>query len=180
MTLPPLPRLPAVVPRSGVSPEARRSLRQLLGDADRALTVAFESGEDASALARRRAEIVERVVVHAWGACLGDIAAAALFAVGGFGRGMLFPRSDVDLLAMVGETSPALHRALENFFACLWDIGLKPGHAVRTVEQCRDLAAKDISVFTSLLDARRLAGWPILVDELRGILDDPSIWPPRA
>lgn len=179
MTLPPLPRLPAVVPRSGVSPEARRSLRQLLGDIDRALTVAFRDGEDASALARRRAEIVDRIVVHVWGACLGDIAAGALFAVGGFGRGMLFPRSDVDLLALVGETSPALNRALENFFACLWDIGLKPGHAVRTIQQCRELAARDISVFTSLLDARRLAGWPILASELRGILDDPAIWPPR-
>jgi len=179
VTLPPLPRLPAVVPRSGVSPEARRSLRQLLGDIDRALTVAFRDGEDASALARRRAEIVDRIVVHVWGACLGDIAAGALFAVGGFGRGMLFPRSDVDLLALVGETSPALNRALENFFACLWDIGLKPGHAVRTIQQCRELAARDISVFTSLLDARRLAGWPILASELRGILDDPAIWPPR-
>lgn len=180
MTLPPLPRLPAVVPRSGVSPEARRSLRQLLGDIDRSLTVAFQEGEDASALARRRAEIVDRIVVHVWGACLGDIAAGALFAVGGFGRGMLFPRSDVDLLALVGETSPALNRALEHFFACLWDIGLKPGHAVRTVEQCRELAARDASVFTSLLDARRLAGWPILSDDLRGILDDPELWPPRA
>ncbi|WP_250876523.1 [protein-PII] uridylyltransferase [Luteibacter anthropi] len=179
MTLPPLPRLPAVVPRSGVSPEARRSLRQLLDDADRALAVAFRDGEDASELARRRAEIVGRVVVHTWGACLGDMAAATLFAVGGFGRGMLFPYSDVDLLAMVGESSPPLYRALEHFFACLWDIGLKPGHAVRTVEQCRDLAARDTSVFTSLLDARRLAGWPILSDELRGILEDPALWPPR-
>jgi [protein-PII] uridylyltransferase len=179
VTLPSLPRLPAVVPRSGVSPEARRSLRQLLGDVDRALTVAFHDGEDASALARRRGEIVERIVVHTWGACLGDMAAAALFAVGGFGRGMLFPRSDVDLLALVGESSPALYRALENFFACLWDIGLKPGHAVRTTEQCRELAARDLSVFTSLLDARRLAGWPILGNELRGILDDPVVWPPR-
>lgn len=180
MTLPPLPRLPAVVPRSGVSPEARRSLRQLLGDADRSLAVAFRDGEDASALARRRAEIVGRVVVHAWGACLGDLAAASLFAVGGFGRGMLFPSSDVDLLALVGESSPPLYRALENFFGCLWDIGLKPGHAVRTMEQCRELAAKDLSVFTSLLDARRLAGWPILAKELGSILDDPAIWPPRA
>ncbi len=180
MTLPPLPRLPAVVPRSGVSPEARRALRQLMGDVDRALTVAFNEGEDASALARRRAEIVERVVVHAWGACLGDIAASALFAVGGFGRGMLFPASDVDLLALVGESSPALYRALENFFGCLWDIGLKPGHAVRTVAQCRELAATEASVFTSLLDAKRLAGWPILAQELRGILDDPALWPPRA
>ena len=180
MTLPPLPRLPAVVPRSGVSPEARRSLRQLLGDVDRALTVAFRDGENATALARRRAEIVERIVVHVWGACLGDMAAAGLFAVGGFGRGMLFPRSDVDLLALVGESSPALSRALELFFACLWDVGLKPGHAVRTVAQCRELAAEDVSVFTSLLDARRLAGWPILGTALRGILDDPDIWPPRA
>jgi [protein-PII] uridylyltransferase len=179
VTLPPLPRLPAVVPRSGVSPEARRSLRQLLGDVDRALTVAFREGEDASALARRRSEIVDRIVVHAWGACLGDMAAAALFAVGGFGRGMLFPASDVDLLALVAETSPTLHRALESFFGCLWDIGLKPGHAVRTVEQCRELAASDASVFTSLLDARRLAGWPILAESLRGILDDPALWPPR-
>jgi [protein-PII] uridylyltransferase len=179
VTLPPLPRLPAVVPRSGVSPEARRSLRQLLGDVDRSLTVAFREGEDASALARRRSEIVDRIVVHAWGACLGDMAAGALFAVGGFGRGMLFPASDVDLLALVAETSPALHRALESFFGCLWDIGLKPGHAVRTVEQCRELAASDASVFTSLLDARRLAGWPILAESLRGILDDPALWPPR-
>jgi [protein-PII] uridylyltransferase len=180
VTLPPLPRLPAVVPRSGVSPEARRALRQLVGDVDRALTVAFNDGEDASALARRRSEIVERIVVHAWGACLGDLAASALFAVGGFGRGMLFPCSDVDLLALVGESSPALYRALENFFSCLWDIGLKPGHAVRTVEQCRDLAAQDASVFTSLIDAKRLAGWPILAQQLRGIIDDPALWPPRA
>lgn len=179
MTLPKLPRLPAVVPRSGVSPEARRSLRQLLGDADRALATSFRDGEDATALAARRADVVDRVVVHAWIACLGDTTAAALFAVGGFGRGMLFPFSDVDLLALVGENSPTLSRALENFFACLWDIGLKPGHAVRTVAQCRELAARDASVFTSLLDARRLTGQPDLAQDLRGILDDPSLWPPR-
>ncbi len=138
MSLPPLPRLPAVVPRSGVSPDARRALRQLLGDVDRSLAVAFREGEDASVLARRRSEAVDRIVVHVWSACLGDMAAAALFAVGGFGRGMLFPSSDVDLLALVGETSPNLSRALENFFGCLWDIGMKPGHATRTVEQCRE------------------------------------------
>jgi [protein-PII] uridylyltransferase len=179
MSLPPLPRLPAVVPRSGVSPDARRALRQLLGDVDRSLAVAFREGEDASALARRRSEAVDRIVAHVWSACLGDMAAAALFAVGGFGRGMLFPYSDVDLLALVGETSPNLSRALENFFGCLWDIGMKPGHATRAVEQCRSLAIEDASVFTSLLDARRLVGQPVLGGELRAILDDPAIWPPR-
>nr|WP_221195404.1 [protein-PII] uridylyltransferase [Luteibacter sp. Sphag1AF] len=155
-------------------------MRQLLGDIDRDLNVAFREGEDASALARRRGEAVQRIVVHVWGACLGDIPAAALFAVGGFGRGLLFPCSDVDLLALVGESSPAVSRALESFFACLWDIGMKPGHAVRTVGECRALAQTDVSVFTSLLDARRLVGQPILETELRGILADPELWPPRA
>ena len=79
--LPPLPRLPVAVPRSGVSAEARRALRQLLGDVDRALATAFRDGADASALARRRGESVARVVAHVWTACLGDVSGTALFAV---------------------------------------------------------------------------------------------------
>ncbi|MGN6381918.1 MAG: [protein-PII] uridylyltransferase, partial [Dyella sp.] len=96
--LPPLPRLPVAVPRSGVSTEARKALRQLLGDMDRALATAFRDGADASALATRRGESVARIVVHVWSACLGEVVDTALFAVGGFGRGLLFPYSDVDLL----------------------------------------------------------------------------------
>ncbi|MFI4958081.1 MAG: nucleotidyltransferase domain-containing protein, partial [Lysobacterales bacterium] len=111
--LPALPRLPVAVPRSGVSSEARRALRQLLGDVDRALTTAFRDGTDASLLARRRGESVERVVAHVWTACLGEVSGAALFAVGGFGRGLLFPYSDVDLLALVEASEPARLRALE-------------------------------------------------------------------
>ena len=88
------------VPRSGVSTEARAALRQLLGDVDRALATAFRDGADASALATRRGESVARIVVHVWNACLGEVADTALFAVGGFGRGMLFPYSDVDLLVL--------------------------------------------------------------------------------
>ncbi|TBR38765.1 MULTISPECIES: [protein-PII] uridylyltransferase [Dyella] len=176
--LPPLPRLPNAVPRSGVSTEARRALRQLLDDMDRALATAFRDGADASALARRRGDSVGRVVVHVWTACLGDVTGAALFAIGGFGRGLLFPRSDVDLLALVQHSDAARMRALEQFFATLWDIGLKVGHAVRDVEQCRALAAQDASVFTSLLDARRLAGDAAMEDALASIVDDPALWPP--
>ncbi|MBB6241850.1 [protein-PII] uridylyltransferase [Rhodanobacter sp. MP1X3] len=166
------------VPRSGVSAEARLALRQLLGDVNRTLTTAFRDGGDATLLARRRGESVERVVAHVWMACLGDVSGAALFAVGGFGRGLLFPYSDVDLLALVEAPAPARLRALEQFFATLWDVGLKVGHAVRDTAQCRDLASRDLSVFTSLLDARRLAGDQLLGDRLRGIIDDPELWPP--
>ncbi len=175
--LPPLPRLPVAVPRSGVSAEARLALRQLFGDVNRTLTTAFRDGVDATLLARRRGEAVDRVVAHVWMACLGDVSGAALFAVGGFGRGLLFPYSDVDLLALVEAPPPARLRALEQFFATLWDVGLKVGHAVRDVSQCRELAAEDLSVFTSLLDARRLAGDPQMGERLRGIVDDPALWP---
>ncbi len=177
--LPPLPRLPVAVPRSGVSTEARRALRQLLGDIDRALATAFRDGADASALARRRGDSVAALVAHVWMACLGEVAGTALFAVGGFGRGLLFPYSDVDLLALVTAPEPARLRALEQFFATLWDVGLKVGHAVREPTQCGELAAHDASVFTSLLDARRLAGDPAFDAKLRAIVDDPALWPPR-
>ena len=177
--LPPLPRLPVAVPRSGVSVDARRALRQLLGDVDRALATAFRDGADASSLARRRCQSVERVVTHVWLACLGEVSETALFAVGGFGRGLLFPHSDVDLLVLVNAPEPARLRALEQCFATLWDVGLKVGHAVRNTAQCRALAAQDVSVFTSLLDAHRLAGDPAFDARLRGIVDDDALWPPQ-
>ncbi|TAL83493.1 MAG: [protein-PII] uridylyltransferase [Rhodanobacter sp.] len=176
--LPPLPRLPVAVPRSGVSVDARKALRQLLGDVDRALATAFRDGAEAGVLAQRRAAAVDRVVIHVWVACLGDVTGAALFAVGGFGRGLLFPYSDVDLLVLVEAPEPSRLRALEQCFATLWDVGLKVGHAVRDPAQCRVLAAQDVSVFTSLLDARRLAGDLSFNAHLQSIVDDPALWPP--
>jgi [protein-PII] uridylyltransferase len=86
----------------------------------------------------------------------------------------------VVLLALVNAPEPARLRALEQFFATLWDVGLKVGHAVRDPAQCRALAARDASVFTSLLDARRLAGDPAFALRLRSIVDDPALWPPVA
>ncbi|MGN6313982.1 MAG: [protein-PII] uridylyltransferase [Rhodanobacteraceae bacterium] len=176
--VPPLPRLPPALPRAGVSPEARTALRQLLGDHDRALASAFRTGAQAAALAHSRAQLVERVLAHAWTAYLGESSDAALFAVGGFGRGALFPHSDVDLLVLAAESTAAnITRALEALFGCLWDIGLKPGHAVRTLAQCREIAAEDVSVFTSLLDARRIAGAQAFEAQLCALVADPTLWP---
>ena len=177
--LPALPRLPPALPRSGLSADARRALRQVLGDADRALAQAFSGGADARVLVARRGQAVDSVVLHAWQACLGDGGGCALFAVGGYGRGGLFPHSDVDLLVLgkwgaLGRQS----RALEAFFAALWDAGLAPGHAIRTPAECRGLATQDVAVFTSLLDARRLAGEAAMEQALAGAMA--GLWPPPA
>ena len=139
--------------------------------------MAFRDGADATELTRRRSESVTRIVVHVWTACLGDVNDAALFAIGGFGRGMLFPYSDIDLLALIEQPDASRLRALEQCFATLWDIGLKVGHAVRDPAQCQTLAAAETSVFTSLLDARRLAGDATFDARLRAIIDAPGMWP---
>lgn len=177
----PLPRLPAALPRAGVSRDARASLRQLLDDHARALAASFRDGAEAIDLARQRAQLVERVVSHVWMAFLGASRDAALFAVGGFGRGALFPHSDVDLLVLIDDATPATNtRAIEALFGCLWDIGLKPGHAVRTAAQCREIAASDVSVYTSLLDARRIVGAQEFESRLQDIVEDSALWPPDA
>ncbi|HEX7342173.1 MAG TPA: [protein-PII] uridylyltransferase [Rhodanobacteraceae bacterium] len=174
-------RLPTAVPRAGVSGEARQALKQLLGDMQRAQAAAFASGADARDLAARRCDDVARIVTHVWTALLGDTPEIALFAIGGFGRGLLFPFSDVDLLVLARPAAIASRaHALERFFACLWDIGLKPGQAVRDPEQCAELAMADVSVFTSLLDARRLAGDAGMDAVLANIIDADGMWPPNA
>ncbi|HEX7368909.1 MAG TPA: [protein-PII] uridylyltransferase [Rhodanobacteraceae bacterium] len=179
--LPASPRLPPALPLAGVSRDARSGLRQLLDDHARALTAAFRQGADAAALAHVRAHVVDTVCQHVWSACVGETGVAALFAVGGFGHGLLFPYSDVDLLVLHdSDPDAALVRALEAFFACLWDIGLKPGQAVRTLEECREIASGDVGVFTSLLDARRLAGAERFAHALATLIGDPALWPPDA
>src|SRR5262249_57442609 len=83
----------------------------------------------------------------------------ALVAVGGYGRGELDPYSDVDILVLLPDGVAATdEQAVERFVGRLWDTGLELGHSVRTVGQCREEAEKDLTVQTSLLEARLIAG----------------------
>ena len=83
----------------------------------------------------------------------------AIAATGGYGRSVLAPFSDIDLLFLTPAhpTPPAL-RAVEFMLYFLWDLGLKVGHATRSIEECLVEAGADHTVRTSLLDARLLAG----------------------
>jgi [protein-PII] uridylyltransferase len=85
--------------------------------------------------------------------------ALALIAVGGYGRAELFPHSDIDLLVLLPRDADAkTAEAVERFVGALWDMGMEIGHSVRTIEECLAEARADISVQTSLLESRRLAG----------------------
>ncbi len=87
----------------------------------------------------------------------------ALIATGGYGRGVLAPFSDIDLLFLTeGEMTPRGERAVEFMLYLLWDLGLKVGHATRSVANCLEDAKADATVLTAMLDARRLAGEPAI------------------
>ncbi|VFR22762.1 [Protein-PII] uridylyltransferase [plant metagenome] len=100
-------------------------------------------------------------------------AGATLAAVGGYGRGELYPYSDVDLLLLLPDApGPADESALERLVAALWDIGLEPGHSVRTIAQCKIEADADITVETSLLESRWLGGSRTLMRQFEQAMQD--------
>ncbi len=84
---------------------------------------------------------------------------AALVAVGGYGRGELYPHSDVDLLILLDDALPAAgHTRFEPLVGLLWDVGLPVGHSVRTLSACFEEAARDVTIQTNLLEARYIDG----------------------
>ncbi|MFZ5540169.1 MAG: [protein-PII] uridylyltransferase [Pseudomonadota bacterium] len=84
---------------------------------------------------------------------------AAIVAVGGYGRGELFPHSDVDILIVPrADCTERQRAAIEDLVGVLWDMGLHLGHSVRTIDECRNEAAQDVTILTSLLESRLVAG----------------------
>ena len=95
---------------------------------------------------------------------------AAIVAVGGYGRGFLFPASDVDIVVVLPDADATRSNpppsTVEAFVSLLWDAGLEPGIAVRTIAECVEEAEKDVTVATSLLEARGVWGDQALVEKL--------------
>ena len=109
---------------------------------------------------------------------------ACLIAVGGFGRGELFPHSDVDVLLLLPDDmvdvqdNPALKARVEGFISSCWDCGLHIGSSVRTAAHCAEEAAKDVTVQTSLLEMRLVTGSAAVYKRLQAQLD--AILDPKA
>ncbi len=91
----------------------------------------------------------------------------AVIALGGYGRGEQCIHSDVDILLLFEKKVPAQAEDLiVDIIYPLWDLGLDVGHATRSVEECAEIAERDIEVLTSLLDARFVCGMSLLYSKL--------------
>ena len=91
----------------------------------------------------------------------------AVVATGGYGRGLLAPGSDIDLLFLLPYKQTAWGESVaEAILYCLWDTGLKVGHATRSVNECIRQSKADMTIRTAILESRFLLGDKALFDEL--------------
>ncbi len=157
------------------SAEARASLTST----DAKLARRFDQGDEVDRLVALRARAADPLLKDAWARCIPKDAPLALFAVGGYGRGELFPQSDIDLLVLADpEAQHAWHGALSRFFATLWDAGLPVSHAVRSTSQCTDACA-DQTVLTALIEWRALCADDAAQGALVAAIAPQQVWPPR-
>ena len=131
----------------------------------------FVARSDPPRLLRGLARLTDEVVVGAWREAAVP-SSSALVGVGGYGRGELFPHSDVDVLILLPKAADdGCAKAIERLLASLWDIGIELSHAVRTVDECEIEMTADATVRTSLLEHRHLAGSRPLYGEFQRMFD---------
>jgi [protein-PII] uridylyltransferase len=134
----------------------------------------FRENQVVGRLTKQLSKLSDELLISLWNSC--DLNSdAALVAVGGFGRGALFPYSDIDILILLPADKQYFEEVLaskiEKFVAQCWDTGLEIGSSVRTVAECASEAEQDITVRTSLLESRLICGKKVLFKEFESVYE---------
>jgi len=147
-------------------------LRTLCAEESARIEKVFQSDGDGRAVIAKRSFLIESMVTLLWQQ-IGEDARAprkpSLVALGGFGRGWLFPYSDVDLLFLHEnrESEEAFQDPVRRFSQALWDLRLKLSPTTRTLAECEHLDPNNVEFAVALLDCRFLAGDPAPFTRLR-------------
>ena len=134
--------------------------RQQLKDGFYTLRADFSLHPSTHYLFKQHCQLIDSLLVKVWAKMQFD-SHCCLIAVGGYGRGELYPHSDIDLLILLPEHDGEdnhYNRQVETLIGMLWDIGLSVGHSVRNLKECVTEAQKDITVQTNLIESRLLTG----------------------
>jgi [protein-PII] uridylyltransferase len=173
-------RLPDIGPDVADDAAWSAAARASLAHTDARLDKRFDQDDGMDRILALRARAVDHLLRDAWLRCIPAEAPMALFAVGGYGRGELFPHSDVDVLVLAApEVQQAHHDAVARLFALLWDAGLPISHSVRSAGECTAAAAADQSVTTALIEERLIVGEPVDEGLLIDAIGPTRVWPPR-
>jgi [protein-PII] uridylyltransferase len=145
--------------------DLRDTFRQSKGEIITAMKDSGPSTRGMGKLLLRLSQLADKTLQALW--LLAEFPADyALLAVGGYGRAELFPGSDVDVLLLLPDhttsemlsTQPLARQRIEDFISHCWDIGLEIGSSVRTVADCVEQSINEVTVQTSLLEARLITG----------------------
>ena len=158
----------ADLPSARIQADITRRLKPVVRSARDAIEARFRETNDGLGCAHGFARFMDDVLVGLHQLATDQVYTAAnptlgeslqLVAVGGYGRGTLAPYSDIDLMFLLPYKRTArAEQVVEFILYVLWDLGLKVGHAVRSVDECVRLAKSDMVIRTTLLDMRPLAG----------------------
>ncbi len=160
------------------APDDPRAWRELLKGVRESQFEDFRNGTAASELIGQYTSVVDQMLRTAWARIVPQDASAALLAVGGYGRGELLPRSDIDLLILYAEgTLENFQEALGRFITFAWDMGLEVGHSVRSPAECGGEAQADVTVVTNLMESRLLAGRSELAEAMQAEIGPDRVWP---
>jgi [protein-PII] uridylyltransferase len=132
--------------------------REQLKSSRTQLAETYGNDRDGVAYLRLHCQAVDQLIQQIW-AKLDIGEKASLIAVGGYGRGQLFPYSDIDVLVLLPTMADEqLTERITTLIGLMWDCGLDVGHSVRTTDECLSEAKNDITIETNLLENRLIAG----------------------
>ncbi|GAA5190521.1 [protein-PII] uridylyltransferase [Ferrimonas gelatinilytica] len=158
-----------------------RHCKAQLASLEQAQQAQFRDGEAIGVLLGARAAAMDALLQSLWQQYGLHDSPIALVAVGGYGRGELHPRSDIDLLFLVPDELPVpLEDRLGQLLTLLWDIGLELGHSVRSIAETVIQARDDITIATNLLESRLLIGDQARYQQLQAQLQQEDFWPSAA
>ncbi|MGH7036787.1 MAG: nucleotidyltransferase domain-containing protein, partial [Stellaceae bacterium] len=158
-----------------------RPLKAALARGQAEIRRRFESAGDGAAVMREGCFLIDQIIRALYDLVTTELYPLpnptasehmAIVAVGGYGRGELAPYSDLDLLFLLPyKQTPHTEQVVESLLYVLWDLGLKVGHATRSIEDCLRQAKSDLTIRTALLEARYVWGDQALFQDLKRRFD---------
>jgi [protein-PII] uridylyltransferase len=158
--------------RTAVAQRLKTALAESYAEAERLLLQDRHGGRCALRLCHTQDEIIRAIydfaVTHLYALqSRSEGERMAIVATGGYGRGLMAPGSDIDLMFLLPYKQTAwCEQVAEAILYCLWDMGLKVGHATRSTDECVRLAKADMTIRTAILESRFLLGDRALFDDM--------------